>query len=108
MGPPPLDFLQRSERSRLFWDKEGDAIQPHILLHILTARQGNWIGAVPIPETSLETAEQRLQGEQKSLFLIFMRKMLQWKPEDRSDLQAVFMDEWLLADLIESGEVVPS
>lgn len=35
-----------------------------------------------------------------------MRKMLQWKPEDRSDIQDIFMDEWLLADLIETGEVV--
>jgi serine/threonine-protein kinase SRPK3 len=31
--------------------------------------------------------------------------MLQWKPEDRSDIQDIFMDEWLLADLIEAGEV---
>jgi len=23
MGPPPLDFLQRSEKSKQFWDEEG-------------------------------------------------------------------------------------
>ena len=23
LGPPPLDFLQRSEKSKLFWDEEG-------------------------------------------------------------------------------------
>ena len=45
-------------------------------------------------------------GEEKPLFLGFLRKMLQWKSEDRSNMQDVFMDEWLLADLIESEDVV--
>jgi hypothetical protein len=69
-------------------------------------RPGAWKGSVPIPQMSLETSEVRLQGNEKELFLAFLRKMLQWRPEDRSDIQDVFMDEWLLADLIESGEVV--
>lgn len=73
---------------------------------MLTSPPGNWIGKVPVPENSLEMAEKRLQGEEKGLFLAFIRKMLQWRPEDRGDVRGVFMDEWLLADLIESGEVV--
>ncbi|KAK3074287.1 hypothetical protein LTR53_003398 [Teratosphaeriaceae sp. CCFEE 6253] len=89
IGPPPQDFLRRSERSKRFWDEEGI-----------------WKGDAPVPETTLETAEQRLEGDEKRHFLTFMRKMLQWKPEDRDDIQEVFMDEWLLADLIETGEVV--
>lgn len=35
-----------------------------------------------------------------------MRKMLQWDPEDRQDSESIYWDEWLLADLIESGEIV--
>ncbi|PSK53401.1 hypothetical protein B9Z65_8956 [Elsinoe australis] len=89
MGPPSLDFLQRSKRSSLFWDD-----------------RGKWKGTVPTPDTSLEAAEQRLQGEEKALFLAFMRKTLRWRPEDRSEILDVFMDEWLLADLIESGQVL--
>jgi len=61
---------------------------------------------VPIPDVGLESSERRLQGEDKKLFLIFMRKMLQWKPEDRADCKGVFFDEWLLADLIASGQIV--
>lgn len=61
---------------------------------------------MPVPETSLDVAESRLEGQEKELFLNFFRKMLRWKPEDRSDIQDIFMDEWLLADLIEAGEVV--
>jgi len=67
---------------------------------------GTWKGCIPIPETSLSILEARLEGHEKELFLNFFRKMLQWKPEDRSDIQDIFMDEWLLADLIEAGEVV--
>jgi serine/threonine-protein kinase SRPK3 len=67
---------------------------------------GTWKGRMPMPETSLDILEARLEGHKKELFLNFFRKMLQWKPEDRSDIQDIFMDEWLLADLIEAGEVV--
>ena len=49
--------------------------------------------------------DQKLEGEEKRLFITFMRKMLQWDPEDRQDSEGVYWDEWLLADLIESGEV---
>ncbi|TKA75012.1 hypothetical protein B0A55_04800 [Friedmanniomyces simplex] len=66
-----------------------------------------WKGDVPIPtDISLESAERRLEGEEKRLFLVWMRKMLQWRPEDRPDCNGVFFDEWLCAYLIESGEMV--
>ncbi len=59
----------------------------------------------PIPDTSLELMDHRLEGEEKQQFIAFMRKMLQWNPEDRQDSEGVYWDKWLLADLIESGEV---
>ena len=49
--------------------------------------------------------DQRLEGEEKQQFIAFMRKMLQWNPEHRQDSEGLYWDEWLLADLIESGEV---
>lgn len=67
---------------------------------------GEWKGKVPIPDISLTSSEQRLEGSEKELFLTFMRKMLKWRPEDRGDCREVYFDEWLLADLIESGEIV--
>lgn len=59
-----------------------------------------------MPDVSLDTVEHRLNGEEKQELLNFMRKMLQWGLKDRCDLHDIFMDEWLLADLIESGELV--
>ncbi|RMY15626.1 hypothetical protein D0868_00782 [Hortaea werneckii] len=89
-GPPPLKFLQRcGEKADQYWD-----------------RNGNWKNLVPIPETSLEHMDQRLEGEEKAQFMSFMRKMLQWDPEDRQDSESIYWDEWLLADLIKSGEIV--
>ena len=49
--------------------------------------------------------DQKLERDEKQQFIIFMRKMLQWNPEDRQDSEGLYWDEWLLADLIDSGEV---
>lgn len=88
LGPPPLDFIQASAKSASFWD---DA--------------GRWVSDVPIPDRSLGSLEWRSEGNEKKLFLSFIRKMLQWRPEDRGGILDIFWDEWLLADLIESGEI---
>ncbi|KAK5674942.1 hypothetical protein LTS10_012354 [Elasticomyces elasticus] len=90
LGPPPLDFLERSEYCWKYWN-----------------RDGTWKGAVPIPvDCTLESTEERLEGDEKQLFLTWIRKMLQWKPEDRADWNGVYFDHWLCADLLESGEMV--
>lgn len=34
-------------------------------------------------DTSLEQSEEFLEGKNKEKFLVFMRGMLQWRPEDR-------------------------
>lgn len=67
---------------------------------------GTWKGEVPIPARNLSDEEPRLEGEEKELFLVSMRKMLHWKPEDKKCIRDILEDEWLLADLIESGQVV--
>lgn len=114
LGPPPLDFLQRSEKCKRFWDQDGrlssnSDFSDSIIHNVFVAYtlSGQWTNETPIPDISLESAEHRLQGEEKALFLAFMRKMLQWKPEDRCSCQDVFWDERLLADLIEKGVIEP-
>ena len=66
LGLPPLDYLRGTETSWDCFDKNG-----------------NWKGGVEIPQISLEDSEEQLSGENKALFLDFMRKMLQWVPEKR-------------------------
>jgi hypothetical protein len=56
---------------------------------------GRWIGDVKIPSNSLEEIEENLAGEEKALFLRFMRKMLQWVPEERMSAFDLLDDLWL-------------
>jgi len=44
---------------------------------------------------SLESSEENLEGRRKELFLQFMRKMLQWAPEDRQSAAELLHDPWL-------------
>lgn len=56
---------------------------------------GDWRGAAEVPKGNLEDAEKRLEGEEKALFLNFARKMLKWKPEERSSAKELLDDPWL-------------
>jgi serine/threonine-protein kinase SRPK3 len=62
------------------------------LIHLAT---GNWRGDAEVPKINLEEAEKRLDGEEKKLFLDFVRKMLKWKPEERSSAKDLLDDPWL-------------
>jgi serine/threonine-protein kinase SRPK3 len=109
LSDPPPEFLEGSKKSAKYWDRNGESrtnpcFTARVRPNIFTL--GKWIHEVAIPSINLENYEQRLSGEDKKSFLTFMRKMLHWKPEDRSGWQDIFFDEWLLADLIESGEIV--
>ncbi|KAF3004512.1 hypothetical protein E8E15_000387 [Penicillium rubens] len=78
LGPPPKDVLHKSHYGDEFFDIDG-----------------NWKGAVEIPPISLEKLEDHLQGPQQDLFLCFIRKMLQWRPEDRASAKELLSDPWL-------------
>jgi hypothetical protein len=79
MGPPPQNFLARSEKCSLYWDSSG-----------------NWIAATPVPDQSLDTRETRLDGEDKRLLLMLVRKILRWLPEERPAAHDLFSDDFLL------------
>ena len=56
---------------------------------------GNWIGATSLPNDSLEQSEVNLEGEDKALFLAFVRKMVRWRPEERCSAKELLRDPWL-------------
>ncbi|KAI7304411.1 hypothetical protein KC326_g8452 [Hortaea werneckii] len=84
LGPPPPSLLaQANLRSKFFSDK------------------GEFSAGIPLPHPyPLEQRETTLEGEanneDRALFLQFMRKMLQWHPENRSDARELAEDEWIL------------
>ncbi|KAE8134924.1 kinase-like protein [Aspergillus pseudotamarii] len=81
LGPPPAEFLRRSQESLKFWDENG-----------------NWNSPVKIPEQSLEGRESRLETDNQVLFLRFLRKTLRWLPEERPTAKELLLDEWLRGD----------
>ena len=78
LGPPPLDYLQRSETSWKYFEKDGA-----------------WKNLAPIPATSLEASVTHLSEPSKKRFLKFVRRMLQWKPELRSSAKQLLEDPCL-------------
>jgi len=78
LGPPPLDYLERSEISWKYFDAHGQ-----------------WKSASRVPQVALEDLEQHLEGDSKACFLSFTRKTLQWRPEDRPSAGELLKDPWL-------------
>ena len=78
MGLPPVDYLQRTETSWEYFD-----------------HTGTWKGGVEIANTSLEDSEEQLSGDNKALFMDFMRKILQWVPEKRQSARQLLDHPWL-------------
>ena len=57
--------------------------------------QGNWTGQAPIPQRSLESLVAVNDGEDVEGFLQWMRKALQWDPEDRPTALGLLRHEWM-------------
>ncbi|WEW57329.1 hypothetical protein PRK78_002794 [Emydomyces testavorans] len=86
LGPPPSEFLKKSENSLRYWDENG-----------------HWRGLVPIPEhRPLDMLDQRLTGDDKQGFVSFLKKMLCWAPEDRATAGDLLLDPWLIEGMFKS------
>ncbi|KAL2018146.1 hypothetical protein VTK56DRAFT_1222 [Thermocarpiscus australiensis] len=79
-GPPPREFVQRSETTEQCFNSNGD-----------------WIASeeAAVPPVSLESLEKRLAGREKEDFIRSIRSMLQWLPERRKTAKQLLEDPWL-------------
>ncbi|CAN9335049.1 unnamed protein product [Alternaria alternata] len=81
LGMPPLEYTQSNHMTKKVFDK-----------------QGHWTGGskgVTIPKISLEERVSVLKGEEKELFLDFIRSMLRWRPEDRKSATELLKHPWM-------------
>ncbi|RAH52988.1 kinase-like protein [Aspergillus piperis CBS 112811] len=83
MGPPPPEFLMRSKRCENFWDAEG-----------------NWKGSICIPEQTFGLRELHFSGEDKVLFLNFLRRIFRWLPEERPTAEELVYDDFLMQPIM--------
>lgn len=99
LGQPPREMLEKCEHANKYFDSSGKAHQALISFFSFYVSDpwkiGKWKCLAEIPTTSLEEIESNLQGEQQEEFLRFIRKMLQWRPEDRPTAKELLSDPWL-------------
>ncbi|KAE8343402.1 hypothetical protein BDV24DRAFT_172809 [Aspergillus arachidicola] len=79
LGPPPPEFQKQRHLSSAFWEDSG-----------------NWKEVAPIPDITLESLAERVEGEDKEGFLRWLRMALQWNPENRPTALDLLYDEWLM------------
>ncbi|KAI9662922.1 MAG: hypothetical protein M1821_007969 [Bathelium mastoideum] len=80
LGLPPLEVIKQSPLFLTYFDSDG-----------------NWTSETPIPKTSLEDFVTTIPpGEEKELFLRFIRKMLTWDPKSREESADIVLDKWLM------------
>ncbi|RMZ75253.1 hypothetical protein DV738_g5582, partial [Chaetothyriales sp. CBS 135597] len=82
LGPPPLDFLQRSDTSWKYFDRQSGKL--------LTG-----FDDLSNKLSSLDALEDRLEGQNRELFLDFVRSMLQWDPQERWTARELIFHPWL-------------
>ncbi|RMZ83123.1 hypothetical protein DV738_g1264, partial [Chaetothyriales sp. CBS 135597] len=84
LGPPPPEFREQRHLSSAFWDESG-----------------NWKlqEAAPIPNITLESLAEKVQGKDTAGFLRWLRMALQWNPEDRPTALELLYDEWMMEGL---------
>ncbi|KAF7719259.1 Uncharacterized protein PECH_004813 [Penicillium ucsense] len=79
LGPPPPEFREQRPLSSVFWDESG-----------------NWKYLAPIPDTTLESLAEKVEGDDKEGFLRWLWMALQWNPEDRPTALELLYGEWLM------------
>lgn len=96
LGPPPMDLLERGVLTEEFFDEEGmtsrsasvrsPAVSDFCAGKLKTEfeKQGG----------TLEEEMESLEGTEKDECIRFLRRMLQWRPEDRASARELLKDPW--------------
>ncbi|KGO65109.1 hypothetical protein PITC_013680 [Penicillium italicum] len=79
LGPPPPEFIEPDTVSAKYFNEDGNWIVEDCEVHT----------------TSWEDLEKQLEGEDKEMFLDFMKGMITWRPEDRKTPKELIEHPWL-------------
>ncbi|KAM5541937.1 hypothetical protein V8D89_004247 [Ganoderma adspersum] len=99
LGPPPVDLVQCSmtDTPWRYFDRQCRTVffssSSYANCTELTEHPDSF--AMSLPDDSLEQSEGNLEGEDKVLFLVFMQKMVRWRPEEWCSAKELLHDSWL-------------
>lgn len=79
LGPPPQSLLQRCEGKDHFFDERENFRFPELMDRGL----------------SFETFFSSVEGQDKELFIAFIKRMMRWEPDKRASAQELLTDPWL-------------
>ncbi|KAF4459651.1 kinase domain [Fusarium albosuccineum] len=82
LGPPPSELLARADRSALskYYNDQGKFKYPEL---------------IPDESFTLKNSTPMLEGEERTLFINFAKRMLTWLPEQRATAKELLNDPWL-------------
>lgn len=103
LGPPPAEFVKDNDMALQHFNEDGKRLRSLITFHqhfsdkIDPQDLGKELWKFPKPawktqSITLEDSEHNLKGANKAFFLAFVRKMLRWKPEERSIARELLKD----------------
>ncbi|GES66813.1 related to dis1-suppressing protein kinase dsk1 [Aspergillus terreus] len=82
LGPAPKDLVGRGKRTSMFYTAAGTLKNPGL-----------------VPSTfSFESTLSKFNGEEKRMFINFVRRMIKWNPDERSTAKELLQDAWLHND----------
>uniref|UniRef100_A0A8H7KD53 non-specific serine/threonine protein kinase n=1 Tax=Bionectria ochroleuca TaxID=29856 RepID=A0A8H7KD53_BIOOC len=84
LGYPPRNLISSGRRSSMFYDDNNPEIPRD---------------TQPLSRNiSFEGSISQIKGEEKTRFISFVKKMIKWKPEERSTAKELLGDPWLYED----------
>ncbi|CAG7991154.1 unnamed protein product [Penicillium salamii] len=82
LGPAPKDFVRHGKRTSMFYTAAGTLKREDL-----------------VPSNfSFESTISKFDGEEKRMFISFVKRMIKWKPEERSTAAELLQDPWLHND----------
>ncbi|KAG2417845.1 hypothetical protein HFD88_000944 [Aspergillus terreus] len=82
LGAPPKDLLDRGARTERFFELDGTFKGPSVDPAIF----------------NFDNVISKIDGEEKRMFIEFVKRMIKWRPEERSTAKELLQDPWLYTD----------
>ncbi|CAI6091208.1 unnamed protein product, partial [Clonostachys chloroleuca] len=101
LGYPPGSLVSSWRRSSMFYDDNSKVHLHHLNQNARVTSIDPVIPRNPQPlshNIGFEGSINQIKGEEKTRFIGFVKRMIEWKPEERSTAKELLGDTWLYED----------